>query len=512
MKKILLIFVACVFGLALPNEQISSLQREISNLDTKISNNIWFVRYLNYSIYQDLNKELEQAKADLSNLNSKDSAKELELTQKISSLNRQLELLKEYKNSPFQPLLTPPKISQTKKIANPIELISGYSAIKHLKEQKSDYSTRLSELNLAYEILLQKENLQKQICSISPCDNAKFNLLKKQVIEFSTAKDIANTTFVVYQKQLDEAISLQSVQNTEEIKRSANLAILIIAIIVFGFLLKLVFRRYAQAKRFYTINKAINILSFLIIIFILLFAYIENVNYLVTILGFASAGLAIAMKDMFMSFLGWCVIVGGGSLHVGDRIRVSYKDNTYVGDIIDISLLRITIYEDITWATYLENRRSGRIIFIPNNYIFTELISNYTHGGMKTVWDGIDILISFDSNHKKAVYIIKNIARKYSKGYTDIAKLQMNKLRDTYRIKNTNVEPRIYTFFEPNGINISVWYQTNSYATLSLRSTISSEIIEAINKEPDIKIAFGKQTLYFEKDKMLNFAQESREI
>ena len=50
----------------------------------------------------------------------------------------------------------------------------------------------------------------------------------------------------------------------------------------------------------------------------------------------APENLAIAMKDMFMSFLGWCVIVGGGSLHVGDRIRVSYKENTYVGDIIDI--------------------------------------------------------------------------------------------------------------------------------------------------------------------------------
>ena len=36
---------------------------------------------------------------------------------------------------------------------------------------------------------------------------------------------------------------------------------------------------------------------------ILLFAYMENVSYLVAIVGFASAGLAIAMKDLFMSVL-----------------------------------------------------------------------------------------------------------------------------------------------------------------------------------------------------------------
>ena len=92
--------------------------------------------------------------------------------------------------------------------------------------------------------------------------------------------------------------------------------------------------------------------------------------------------------------------------------------------------------------------------------------------------------------------IIKNIARKYSKGYTDIAKQQMNKLRDQYNIKNTNVEPRIFSFFEPYGINISVWYMNNSYGTLALRSTISSEIIEALNAESDIKIAYPKQTLF----------------
>ncbi|MBR2221743.1 MAG: mechanosensitive ion channel, partial [Campylobacter sp.] len=221
-----------------------------------------------------------------------------------------------------------------------------------------------------------------------------------------------------------------------------------------------------------------------------------NVSYMVTILGFASAGLAIAMKDMFMSLLGWSVIIFGGTFHVGDRIRVRYQNGDYVGDIIDISLLRMTIYEDITLTTYKVNRRSGRIIFIPNNYIFTELIANYTHSGMKTVWDGIDIMLSFDSNHKKAMHIIKNIARKYSKGYTDIAKQQMNKLRDQYNIKNTNVEPRIFSFFEPYGINISVWYMNNSYGTLALRSTISAEIIEALNAESDIKIAYPTQTLF----------------
>lgn len=72
----------------------------------------------------------------------------------------------------------------------------------------------------------------------------------------------------------------------------------------------------------------------------------------------------------------------------------------------------------------------------------------------------------------------------------------MGKLRSQYSIKNPNVEPRIFSFFEPYGIEISVWYMTNSYATLGLRSNISAEILDALRSEPDIKIAYPAYTLF----------------
>lgn len=78
----------------------------------------------------------------------------------------------------------------------------------------------------------------------------------------------------------------------------------------------------------------------------MLFAYIENITYLVTILGFASAGLAIAMKDMFMSMLGWCVIIYG-SFRVGDRVKVFQNDTTYIGDIIDISFYALLFMKSL---------------------------------------------------------------------------------------------------------------------------------------------------------------------
>ena len=201
-----------------------------------------------------------------------------------------------------------------------------------------------------------------------------------------------------------------------------------------------------------------------------------------------------------MSIMGWFVIIIGGAIHVGDRVKFVREGVEYVGDIVDISLLRMTIQEDITLTTYMHNRRAGRIIFVPNNFIFTDMVANYSHAGLKTVWDGIDFMITFDSNVSKASSIAKEITKKYAKGYTEITRKQLNKLRSQYSMKNTNVEPRIYTFIEPYGIKISAWYHTNAYATLTLRSTISMEIIERLHAEDDIFLAFPTQSIYVDKD------------
>ena len=59
---------------------------------------------------------------------------------------------------------------------------------------------------------------------------------------------------------------------------------------------------------------------------------------------------------------------------------------------------------------------------------------------------------------------------------------------------------RVYTFAEEWGIRVSLWYMTNSYATLTLRSTISSEVIEKYLAEPDITITYPSQKIFLTKE------------
>jgi len=507
-------------------EKLSYLLSEVENIEQEIAkkDSVWMKSYASYLTSLDVRENLEKIRKRIKYL-SKKRRKKLseidELTALISKekiLASEIEKLKKKGTAPFSSLITPPNIDEIPDISNPFDIFTGISLIKSLDKAFNDYLLRKDELTEIINLLKHEVSIYKEIKNIDKEKKyeEKAKLKEKQLERFETALDTMKVTVTLYNKRLEIIETNINKEINAQVFKLGKIGIIVVFVFIIFFLLKLFIKKYiTDNERFYMANKIITFTNFTIIILIVFFNYIENAGNMLTILGFASAGIAIAMKDWFMSILGWLVIVFGGSIHVGDRIRVDMDGMKYVGDVMDISLLRMTVLEDITLTAITKNRRAGRIIFVPNNYVFTHMIANYTHSSLKTVWDGVHVTITYDSNHKKAMHLAKEITKKFSKGYTDITRKQLNKLRNQYSLKNTNVEPRIFSFIEPSGISIDAWYLTNAYATLTLRSVISLEIVDAFNAEDDITIAYPTQMLHMEesaKRKKPPFAVEQEDL
>jgi len=463
----------------------NNLTIRIDKIKEELKKSEFYLHYESYLTYQKLQNKVYT----LEKLAKRYPKKYKE---KLQTLKTELSLLDENKNLlnliKIKELPPPPSVN------NPFQIFSALNYEKEVKkvleENNKNYEKFEKTLNLLYTL----QELEKKL-------NIKDTNIKKTIEDFTTIDTIYKTKL----KTLNSIAKVNIEKVKKEIKSQINkLIYLIITIaisILIFMLIKSITKKYIKEESFYLANKILNFLNITVILIIISFYYIDNATYLITILGFASAGIAIAMKDWFMNIFGWFVIMTSGNFKVGDRIKIYLQNGQVkiVGDIIDITMTRIVIYEDVTLTTYMYNRRAGRIVFVPNNVIFTNPIFNYTHHGLSTVWDGIDITITFDSNYKKATYLVKEIVNKYSKGYTDITKRRLQKLKLIYNIKNSNVEPRVYTFIEENGIRISCWY-LNNYATLNLRSTISAEILETLKKEKDIKIAYPTYTIKSENE------------
>lgn len=482
--------------------KLEDIKSKMDILDKQLNQNILLKRYGNYIAYRQISQELHDLEDEYTKFAGRkgDKFEELEyqVGNKIRIKKNELELISEYKDSPIGNLINPLDIEKNEPVTNPFGIINALSYIKKLESNRDSFKKLYTDIDNLTKLLEQKIALNLELNEIEESEviSSKLNFLAQQKKDFNIVLDIVSTTNNVYARKIEQVILETQSQINNQVEKLTKIVVIILILFIISFLIKLVLKRYFfQNENYYMVNKIINFVIVFLAILILVFSYIDNVSYIVTILGFASAGIAIALKDWFMSIFGWMVIVTSGSIHVGDRIKVQRNGIEVVGDVLDISLFKITIREDITLTTYMKNRRTGRIFFIPNNYIFSELIANYTHGDLRTVWDGIDITITFDSNYKKAQHLAKEILKQYSKGYTDITRKQLSKMRSKYSLRATGVEPRVYTFVEPYGIVISSWYLTNSYAALALRSTISPEILDAFLKEPDIKIAYPTQSI-----------------
>ena len=463
----------------------------IKDIDNKLHKLDFYIKYENYQKLIKLKHKLDILKYKIYKLKRKRQTKKVKeeldnlYLQKIA-YQKQFEIMSGGKDNLFDSIISLKPLPKPFNITNPFGIFSALTYIKNINEIIDRYTKKYQELDEILLLLHKKHKLLKAM-------RADTKEIEKTIQDFELAKTIYYSKLT--QLKTEATIYKQTMKDEEkaQINKLITLIITIFISILFFTLLKLAFRKYANnLENIYLINKIINFLNITVAVFIVAFFYIDNATYLVTILGFASAGIAIAMKDWFMNIFGWFVILMTGNFKVGDRIKVVLQNGQVkiVGDIIDITASRIVIHEDVTLTTYTKNRRAGRIVFIPNNVIFTNPIYNYTHNGLRAVWDGIDIVITFDSNYKKAEYLAKEITKKYSKGYTDITRKQLNKLRSMYNIKNTQVEPRIFTFIGEYGIVISCWY-LNNYATLNLRSKISAEILDAFLKEDDITIAYN---------------------
>jgi small-conductance mechanosensitive channel len=473
MKKVILILLITLLFAQENNQTALSIQK--NEILKNLKQNEFYITYKSYLDYKALQEKVDELEKKAKY--NKKYRKELE------RLKTELKLLTK-NNDIYTSLIKLTPLKKPPEINNPFMIITG---LNYEKEVKSIVEKNEKEYQLFVKTL---ENLKK-LKEIETKLGIKDKELEQMLQDFRVINNIYKTKLNTFKAEAKINIQKVNSQIQKEINKLIFLAIIIAISFIIFTLIKLAVRKYVKDESVYLINKILNFLNITVILLIIAIFYINNATYLITILGFASAGIAIAMKDWFMNIFGWFVIMTSGNFKVGDRIKIYLQNGQVkiVGDIIDISLNRIVIYEDVTLTTYDYNRRAGRIVFVPNNVIFTNPIFNYTHNGLSTVWDGIDITITFDSNHKKAVYLAKEIVSKYSKGYTDITKRRLQKLKSIYHIKNANVEPRIYTFISPNGITISCWY-LNNYATLNLRSTISAELVDAFKKAEDINIAY----------------------
>ncbi len=163
------------------------------------------------------------------------------------------------------------------------------------------------------------------------------------------------------------------------------------------------------------------------------------------------------------------------------------------GDVIDIRLFQFSINEIGNWVD--ADQSTGRIIHIPNGIVFTEPQANYT-AGFKYIWHEIAVLITFESNWKKAKQVLADIVNHHGILLSTEAEKQIKEAAKKFLIFYTKLTPIVYTSVKDSGVMLTMRYMCDPRERRSIEEKIWEDILNKLAECDDIDFAYPTQRFY----------------
>ena len=203
-------------------------------------------------------------------------------------------------------------------------------------------------------------------------------------------------------------------------------------------------------------------------------------------MGLVSAGIAIALKEPLTNLTGWLYIIWRSPFDVGDRIQLGHE----TGDVIDTNLFNFTLMEIGNWVD--ADDHTGRLIHVPNGLIFTATLANYGKG-FKYIWNEMPVLVTFESDWRKAKNILLKIVHENSIIQTKSAEKKFKEAKKVFMLKKPDLEPTVITKVEDSGVELTLRYLCRPDMRRETEHKIWEDILDKFDKYDNIDFAYPTQ-------------------
>jgi small-conductance mechanosensitive channel len=269
-----------------------------------------------------------------------------------------------------------------------------------------------------------------------------------------------------------ESFSISDANLKKLLFSAAILIILTVMKLVGNFIVR---KRVKDDVKLYRWNRAIVYVYTLLLIILIGSIWFKGMKSITTFLGLASAGLAIALHDTIANLAGWVFLISRKPFKTGDRV------------------LQFSMVECGNWVD--ADQSTGRIIHVPNSKAMTVPIANYEIG-FKYIWNEVAVLITFESDWKRAKEIMENVAEENVLHLSEGAQQQLRKAAQKYMIFYGKLTPIVYTSVKDNGVMLTLRYMVSPRQRRSSQHRIWEAILDAFAGEKHIDLAYPTWRVY----------------
>lgn len=283
--------------------------------------------------------------------------------------------------------------------------------------------------------------------------------------------------------------------NLVELSQDAWLRVLFSAIAVVGLWLVYLVAYHLGRKtirdraRFYRWRRTTAYTCSFLVVAVIGAIWFKRLHSLATVVGLASAGLAIAMHDTIANLTGFFFIMLRAPFKVGDRIEIG----GIKGDVIDVRLFQFSVIEIGNWVD--AEQSTGRIVHIPNSRALRDPLANY-ETGFEYIWHEVPVLITFESNWQKAKQILLNIANEKAGHLSEGVQEQIRRAAMRYLIYFRALTPTVYTAVRDSGVLLTIRYIVKPRTSRGSEQDIWEAVLTEFAKHDDISLAYPTTRFY----------------
>lgn len=358
-----------------------------------------------------------------------------------------------------------------------------------------DVNTESSDEGVAEQRATTEEAVKIEL------DQAKVDLIEveKQLAQKISTRDANRESLTNVELQLQEVEAEVETERNEflvSLTRTAREYAPYVGVIIFLFIAydiaKRINRRYASSTLQHLIGVFLKIALILSVGLLLLYMFVGQIGNILTLLSVFSAAMVVALQDFVSSFFAWIFIRARNKFKEGDVIKVASANGShyFFGKVKKIEAFRTLLTEVVGDGDFNGNidkeRPTGRIVSVPNNTFLKQPIVNATQDN-RTVWQSMDVIITFDSDWQKGKKILEKILEDV---FTEEF-LKEHKISKQY-------EPKVLTSIAGEGVRFSLWFPSRVGEFRDVLEVMSEEVLTRF-KKGDITLAYNTLTIEMKK-------------
>jgi small-conductance mechanosensitive channel len=194
-------------------------------------------------------------------------------------------------------------------------------------------------------------------------------------------------------------------------------------------------------------------------------------SQLSTIIGLATAGLTVVLKDFVVAFIGWFVLMGRNGVRIGDWVEI----HGVSGEVIEIGLFKTSLLEMGT------GHPTGRRVSFMNGYAFEGQWFNFSTAG-QWLWDELQVSIPAGIDPYAAAQRIRELVERETEENVQLAEQDWGRITQQYGTRPFSAKPAINLRPGLQGVEVQVRYITRGPERYEVKSRLFKEIVELMRK------------------------------